>query len=204
MHSRYLTAGILARRRAHRLLAALALPLLAACSDVGSYNGVELLPPADAPALRLPDAEGGTFDLAAEQGNVVLVFFGYTHCPDVCPTTMADWARARTALGERAQRVRFVFVSVDHARDTPAGADAYAKRFDPTFIGLAPDSTTLATVQSAFSVTSAREAELDSGGYTVMHSSQSFLVDRKGRLRLLYPFGATSTELAQDLERLVD
>ncbi len=204
MRTMHLRAGHTTRRRALGLLAALALPMLAACSDAGSYNGVELLPPADAPALRLANAQGGTFDLDAEDGNVVLVFFGYTHCPDVCPTTMADWARARTALGERADRVRFVFVSVDHARDTPAGADAYAKRFDPTFIGLAPDSAALAVVQSAFSVTSAREAPLESGGYTVMHSSQSFLIDRKGRLRLLYPFGATSTELAQDLERLVD
>ncbi len=193
-----------ARRLRATLVAAAIVTALGACSQAGSFNGVEVLPPSGAPALQLADASGGTFDLAAEKGNVVLLFFGYTHCPDICPTTLADWARVRQALGERADGVRFVFVSVDHDRDTPATADAYAKRFDPAFVGLAADSATLASLQTGFGVTSYREAPLASGGYTVAHSSQSFLVDRQGRLRLLYPFGATSTELVQDLERLVD
>ena len=110
--------------------------LLAACSAAPAFNGVVLDPPEPAPPLRLADSAGTRFDLAAETGKVALVFFGYTHCPDVCPTTLVDWRHVADSLGSQAATVRFVFVSVDPDRDTPAVAQRYAARFSPAFLGL--------------------------------------------------------------------
>jgi protein SCO1 len=88
-----------------------------ACGE--PMRGVEIQDPDPAPPLVFTAFDGTSVDLAAEQGKVVLVYFGYTHCPDVCPTTMSDWARAKRALGDRADRVRWIFVSMDPERDTP-------------------------------------------------------------------------------------
>ena len=111
-----------------RFFALLFVAALVSCA-APHFNGVVLDPPDAAPALRLADSAGQVFDLAAERGKVVLVFFGYTQCPDVCPTTLLDWKRAADSLGEQLSRARFVFVSVDPERDTPAAAQRYASRF---------------------------------------------------------------------------
>lgn len=169
----------------------------------GGFRGVELSEPSPAPALTLTAADGVPFDLAAERGRVVLLFFGYTHCPDICPTTLADWARVRAALGDAASRVRFVFVSVDPDRDTPAVAEAYARRFDPSFIGLSADHATIGRLRDGLNLVAQSDVADSSGGYGVAHSSQVFLVDPEGRLRLLYPFGATSDDMLQDVRRLL-
>ena len=92
--------------------------------------------PRPAPPLRLVEHGGRAFDLAAERGKVVLLFFGYTHCPDICPTTLADWRRVHAALGADTSRVRFVFVTTDPERDTPEVAQQYARQFHPAIIGL--------------------------------------------------------------------
>ena len=98
--------------------------------------------------VRVVDADGATFDMDKERGSrAVLLYFGYTHCPDVCPATLADWARAKKALGSGAERVRFVFVSVDPDRDTPQLTRAYARQFDAAFVGLSP---TAAQVDSLY------------------------------------------------------
>lgn len=177
--------------------------MLGGCVETRPFNGVELIPPEPAPALQLPTAQGDTFDMQEQADHVVLVFFGFTHCPDVCPTTLSDWSRARAALGSDAEKVRWVFVSVDPERDTPEVADEYAKRFDPSFVGLSADTESIARIQKAFNITAWREPAIDDSPYSIAHSSQTFLVDRKGQLRLLYPFGFTSQELTEDLQRLV-
>ena len=185
--------------------------LLSACDvvrDVGAaaagpFRGVELAEPAQAPPLVLATADGGTFDLAEERGRVVLLFFGYTHCPDICPTTLSDWATVADSLGEDAARVRFVFVSVDPERDTPDVARSYAARFNPAFLGLtAPDSVTARLRGSLNLVAQAEPTEIE-GEYGVAHSSQVFLVDPEGRLRLLYPFGSTAQDMLLDVRRLL-
>lgn len=170
----------------------------------GGFRGVELSAPEAAPAITLAAADGAVFDLAAERGRVVLLFFGYTHCPDVCPTTLADWARVSTALGDDAAKVRFVFVSVDPDRDTPEIAEAYAKRFDPSFIGVTADDATIARLRDRLNLVAQSEPADSSGVYGVAHSSQVFLVDPEGRLRLLYPFGSTSDDMLTDIRRLLD
>jgi len=134
-----------------------------------------------APVLRLARSDGAVFDLAAQRGDVVVVFFGYTHCPDLCPLTLADFAWVRRRLGPRAAQVRFVFVTVDPARDSPARAMAYARQFDSSFVGLSGDSARLADVQRAFHVASWVTRD-SAGNVVVAHSASVFVVGRDGAL----------------------
>ena len=192
-------------RRGWRLAAPAVLVLaLAACEDRASVRGIALDPPRDAPALRLAGAAGDTFDLAEQRGRAVLLFFGYTRCPDVCPTTLADWSRVRQALGDDAARVRFVFVSVDPARDTPELAQRYAHGFDSTFVGLVADSTLMARLTTDFQVAAYESPGEHEGHVMVSHGSQVFLFDPEGRLRVLHTAGSTAEDLAADVERVLD
>ncbi len=187
---------------------ALAAVLAGGCDTVrdaasGGFNGVELADPKAAPDITIADADGQLFDLSEQRGKVVLLFFGYTHCPDVCPTTLADWARVRAALGADADKVRFVFVSVDPDRDTPAVSHGYATQFDTSFIGLTADDATIDRLRSGLNIFAQAEQADSSGAYGVAHSAQVFLVDRKGRLRILYPFGSTAGDMLGDIQRLI-
>jgi len=157
--------------------------------------------PRPAPALRLAQDDGTMFDLALERGKAVVLFFGYTHCPDVCPTTLADFISVKHALGTQADRVRWVFVSVDWGRDRPVDAMRYARGFDPAFIGLAGDSVTLAPILRGFGVAAFRDPADSLGNYAVSHTASVFVVDAAGRL--LEPV-RWSDERAADLQRRVE
>lgn len=199
-------AGPRGAARAARLIAAAALLAAAAACEPEAlrFNGIALDPPEPAPALRLADAGGGTFDLAAERGNVVLIFFGFTRCPDVCPTTLAEWARIRATLGDDARDVRFVFVSVDTLADTPAAARDYARGFDSTFVGLVADAGLLARLTEEFKVAAYEVPDEHAGHPMLAHGTQSFVVDREGRLRVLHPAGSRAADVQADVERLLD
>lgn len=170
-----------------RLLAALSLCALAAgCKgrEAGQGNAApdsSHTAEQPAPALRLTMAGGQVFDLAEQRGKVVAVFFGYTHCPDFCPTTMADFASVKRRLGARADSVRFVFVTVDPKRDTPETTERYAHGFDRTFIGLSGDSAQLAEAQRTFHVASFIEND-STPDYAVGHSALVFLIDQTGHV----------------------
>lgn len=185
------------------LLPALLPPLLAACDVAGSFRGMAVEPPREIPGFSFVLPGGTRYATAAEAGRPMLLFFGYTHCPDVCPTTLADFARVRQALGEQASRVRFVFVTVDPERDTPEVAQRYAMGFDSTFVGLSGDSATTAGLQQAFGVASVREPGSEATGYLVGHASQVFLLDDRGRLVAIHPFGSGWDALAADVRRLL-
>lgn len=187
-------------RRGALLLAAL---LVAGCDAVTPWRGLTIDPPRPVPAFTFAQADGQPFSTAPQPGRPLVLFFGYTHCPDVCPTTLADWRRVQRQLGDRAERVRFVFVSVDPARDTPAVAAAYAARFSPAFTGVSGDSATTANILRAFDATATPEPATGASGYLVSHSSQLFLVDDQGRLVALYPFGTSWEALAADLGKLL-
>ncbi len=176
--------------------------LATGCKPV-AFHGTAYEPPEMAPSVVLNNAAGGKFDLADQHGSVVLIFFGYTHCPDVCPTTLSDWKRVKAELGHNASRVKFVFVSVDPARDDPATLHAYVSRFDPDFIGATSDSTTLANIEKSFHVESAREETESASGYVVTHPSQTFVVDKDGNLRLLYSFGMKTSDVVSDIRNLL-
>lgn len=190
------------------------------CGAPAPMHGVVLTQPAMAPPLRLRDARGATFDLASERGTPVLVYFGYLGCPDVCPTTLADWARVRRMLGPAGGRVRFVFVSVDPQRDTPQATAAYTWQFDSAFVGLAPTAAELEPIQKDWSFQTFREelpAAMDhrpSGqpgasppdstrAYGVAHPAQTFVIDRMGKLVMFFPPGMKPDDIAADLRRLM-
>ncbi|MBA3917637.1 MAG: SCO family protein [Gemmatimonas sp.] len=189
-------------RRAGFALASLL--LVAACSKAPSFEGMAIDPPRDMPAFTFVDADSSRVVLGPERGRPMVLFFGYTNCPDVCPTTLAEWARVKSKLGPDAGRVRFVFVTVDPDRDTPAVARRYARQFDSTFVGVSGDPATTAAIMQAYGVAAGREDVGSAAGYLVSHSSQVFLVNGAGQLVALYPFGTRWEALAADLTQVLE
>lgn len=158
-------------------------------------------PPAPAPELSLQASNGGTLSLARYRGRVVLLEFGFTNCPKVCPTTLATLASARKRLGANARDVQVVFVTVDPERDTAAQIRAYLRGFDPAFVGGTGTPAQLADVRKRYGVMAQRRNVGD--GYTVGHSSSLYLIDRKGRLRAMMPYGVSAADYVHDLKVLL-
>jgi protein SCO1 len=152
-------------------------------------------------ALELADAAGRVRHLEDFRGKAVVVFFGFTHCPDVCPTTLADIAAAMKTLGADADRVQALFITVDPERDTAADLDKYVKAFDPRFIALRGDAAATQRVAKDFKIYYEKRKQGDT--YTVDHSSQSYVIDPKGRLRLLVRPDRLASDLAPDLRALL-
>jgi len=177
--------------------------LVTGCESRIRFEGVAVEPPRVMPATRFVRPDDRPYVLGPEEGQPAVVFFGYTHCPDVCPTTLADWKRVKAKLGADAARVRFLFITVDPDRDTPEVADRYARQYDSAFVGLSGDPITTARILESFGVAAAREEGTSASGYLVSHSSQVFLLDGAGRLVALYPFGTRWEALAADLARLL-
>jgi protein SCO1/2 len=168
-------------------------------------HGVTMDEALAAPALRLADADGKVFDLAAERGHTVVLFFGYAHCPDICPTTLADWARTKALLGAKGAGIRFVFVSVDPGRDSAAAVRKFVQQFDSSFVGLATTTAQLDTISRAWGFTVTRESMAGMtgiGGYGVSHPAQAFIVRRDGKVPMIFPPGLTPAEMASDLRQL--
>ncbi|MCX5768634.1 MAG: SCO family protein [Gemmatimonadetes bacterium] len=191
--------------RAIRILSlAVGSTVLAACSEkLPPLHGVVFDPADAAPALRIARVNGAPFDLATEQGHVVLLYFGYTHCPDICPATLSDWAKAKRTLGKRAEQVRFVFVSVDPERDTPAVSAAYTAQFDSTFIGLTATAADLATLAGNWHFAVMKEETGTANGYGMSHPAQSYVIDREGRVRMLFPPATRADDIASDLRHFI-
>ena len=152
-------------------------------------------------ALELADTGGRVRHLEDFRGKAVVVFFGFTHCPDVCPTTLADMAAGLKTLGPDADRVQVVFITVDPERDTAADLDKYVKAFDPRFFALRGDAAATQRVAKDFKIYYEKRKQGDT--YTVDHSSQSYVIDPKGRLRLLVRPDRLASDLAPDLRALL-
>jgi protein SCO1/2 len=178
---------------------------LAGCGhSAPSFRGTELNPPPPATDFTLIDQHGNTFRLSDQRGQVVLLFFGYTHCPDVCPTTLARWKQVHNALGDDVQHVRFVFITVDPERDTPEQLQQHLAVFSPDFIGLTGTSDDLASVYTAYSIYHEKaEASGSALGYVVNHSSSVFIIDPQGRWRLSYGFGTPPEDFVHDIRELL-
>jgi len=158
-------------------------------------------PPRAAPDFVLAGSDGGALQLSKLHGKVVLMSFGYTHCPAVCPTTLATLAEARRSLGKDAGAVQVVFVTVDPERDDVATMRQYVAAFDPSFLGATGKPEALAAVRRSYGVV-ARKVPLG-GGYGVDHSSSIFLIDREGRLRAQMPYGRDARDFAHDVRLLL-
>jgi len=196
-----------ARRRILGL--ALASAALAGCDKLlpGSrtpFNGVDVTGSDLGPDFRLTDHNGQERTLADFRGKVVAMFFGYTHCPDVCPTTLSDFANALKALGAEGQRVQVLFVTVDPKRDTPELLKAYVPAFNPTFLGLHGDAAATAKVTRDFKIYAAERPGKTPESYTVDHSAQTLVFDTTGRLRLMLAYGTPGDKIAADLKILLN
>jgi len=196
------------------LLVALVLGLvLAACSGAAAAPSVMMLPGATtaamgtrdtsynparpAPALALTDQGGKPFDLTSLRGTPVFVYFGYTHCPDVCPTTLAD---VRAAIQQAGLPAKVVMVTVDPARDNAAWMKTYLDAYKAGFIGLTGTDTQIAAAAAAWDVAYKAEPADSNGNYAMTHTSDVYLVDASGMLRNHIFFGAGSTLIAQILK----
>ena len=158
-------------------------------------------PPHAAPEFLLRGSDGSKVTLARYRGKVVLLTFGFTHCAAVCPTTLATLAQARKGLGEAADQVQVIFVTVDPARDSAAHMEQYLAAFDPGFIGATGDPEALAEVREDYGVTAVKEGT--GPDYAMAHTSSIFLIDRTGKLRAMMPFGHGADDFVRDVELLL-
>jgi len=182
---------------------ALAAAALCGCTGPGpSFKNTDITGADYGRELTLTDHTGKTRTLADFRGKVVVVFFGYTHCPDVCPTTLAELKVAREQLGDDGKRVQVLFVTVDPERDTRELLANYVPAFDPSFLGLYGDAAATARVAKEFKVFYQKAPGKTPGSYTVDHSSGSYVFDPQGRLRLLVRPGNVSN-LVADLRILL-
>ena len=154
--------------------------------------------------LALPDAEGRPRSLADFRGKVTVIFFGYAQCPDVCPTTLAELAEARRALGPAGQDVQGVFVTVDPERDTPEMLRDYVRAFDPSFVALRGSPEQTREAAKAFKIFYAKVPGKTEGSYTVDHTAGAYILDREARLRLFTRHGTGAEALVHDLKLLLD
>jgi len=152
--------------------------------------------------LAMPDFTGKMRSLSEFEGKVVLVFFGYTQCPDVCPTTLTEAAEALKILGPKAKDVQVIFITVDPERDTPELLAQYVPAFHPSFIGLRGDAAQLDRVAKLFKIYYAKSPS-PGGDYTMDHSAAKFVFDKQGRIRLLVQHAAGPDVLAHDLGLLL-
>ncbi len=154
--------------------------------------------------FKLPDANGRERSIGEFAGKVVVVFFGYTQCPDVCPTTMNELAEIRKLLGKDGERLQGIFVTVDPQRDTPEVLKAYLGNFDPSFIALRPTSPEqLAALAKDFKIYYKRVEGRTETSYTMDHSAGSYVYDTKGQLRLFTRYGMGVKPLAGDIQQLL-
>ncbi len=169
-----------------------------------AFHGFVLDPPQPAPDFTLTDQAQNPFRLSDQKGSVVVLFFGYTACPDVCPATLARYARVKRELGPLADQVRFAFITVDPDRDTPARLREYLGRLDPDFHGLWGTEEEVRRIVDAYGVyVEVVEAPASPVGYWINHTALSYIVDRNGNLRLAHPFGLDPEDMAADLRRLL-
>jgi protein SCO1/2 len=169
-----------------------------------TFRGTVLEPPNQAKDFTLTDHNGQPFTLSQQRGKVLTIFFGFTNCPDVCPTALADMHSVRERLGSDADKLQVLFVSVDPERDTADRIGRYMQMFDPSFIGLTGTRAEIDQVMADYGVTAIkREMPNSALGYTVDHSAFVYVIDAAGNWRLLFPHGSKIDDMTGDLRYLI-
>jgi protein SCO1 len=188
-------------RTSAALLAAVA---LAACDGAApKFKSTDITGADYGKTLELTDHHGKLRRLADFRGKAVVLFFGYTHCPDVCPTTLADMAQVMRQLGADAERVQMLFVTVDPERDTQAVLARYVPAFDARFLGLRGDLEATRRAAQAFKIYFEKRPGDTPGEYSVDHSAQCYVFDPQGRLRLFVRHDRIAEDLVPDLRTLL-
>jgi protein SCO1/2 len=158
-------------------------------------------PPRLAPEFSLRGSDGSEITLARYRGNIVVMAFGYTSCAAVCPITLATLAQARSSLGEAADAVQVIYVTVDPERDAAARMKDFLASFDPSFVGATGAPDALAAVRQNYGVTAIKHGTGDD--YVMDHTSSIYLIDRSGKLRALMPYGHDATDFVHDIKLLL-
>jgi protein SCO1/2 len=195
----------------------IAASLLVACSEKQGDNSTQMILSPLKTAFKntditgleyakdfaLTDHNGKVRTLGDFKGKAVLVFFGFTHCPDVCPTTLAEMANVMKQLGPQADRLQVLFVTVDPERDTPALLSKYVPAFDPRFIGLTGDKAAIEKVAKEFKVFYQKVPGKEPGSYSMDHTAGSYVFDPQGRIRLFVRHGQGADPIVSDLKILL-
>jgi len=181
--------------------AASLLAIGAVAADRATLKAGVFEPPRAAPELSLEASSGGKLALANYRGKVVLLGFGFSSCPEVCPTTLATLAQARKRLGAQAEQLQVVYVTVDPERDNTERMRAYLRGFDPSFVGGSGTPDQLAAVRKNYGVMAERKPFGNS--YTVAHSSSVYVIDQKGLLRGMMPYGRLPDDYVHDVRALL-
>lgn len=185
------------------LVFVLALAALAGCAQPYTFKGTEFVGEKAAPNFTLTGAGGQPVSLSDFRDKVVVLYFGYTFCPDVCPTTLTDMKQVMQLLGKKADDVQFIMVSVDPERDTPEKLAEYVTYFDPRFVGLTGTPEEVLAAATPYGVIFEKHEGTAATGYLVDHTATLSIIDKDGRLRLLFPFDAEPKDVAEDLKQLV-
>lgn len=166
-------------------------------------HGSQLVPAPRAPDFSLTDQNGQLFHLGTQQNRISLIFFGYTSCPDICPATLSQFRQLVQRLGTQADQVDFVYITVDPKRDTAQRMKEYVSAFNPAFFGLSGTEDELKAVWMAYGVERLIRTTDDPTIYFIDHTSRTYLVDRKGNLRLTFPYGTIIEDMLEDIRYLL-
>jgi protein SCO1/2 len=192
-----------------RLLLLGAAALLAGCDNKPKASSKPFLSAVDITGadygskLSLPDQNGKIRTMADFKGKFTVVFFGYTQCPDVCPTTMAELAQVKKSLGKDGDRVQGVFITIDPERDTPELLKAYVTNFDPKFLALRGSLDETKAAAASFKAFFAKVPGKEAGSYTMDHTAGIYVFDTNGRVRLFERYGVSADDLTSDVKALL-
>jgi protein SCO1/2 len=168
-------------------------------------KGTPIEPPRELMDFTLPNQDGEPMSLSDLRGKPTLIYFGYTYCPDVCPTTLADLMRAKRQLGELGDEVNVLLISVDAARDSSEVLKKYLGNFDEDFVGMRADTDTLRQIGADYGLyVRKREIEGTSADYLIDHSANTYFVDAEGRLIMLYGYGIPAEVVAEDVRAYLE
>ena len=179
--------------------------LLSACSPAKpEFNAIDLTGADYAQGFELVDPFGQRRQLSDFKGKVVVVFFGFTQCPDFCPTTLNEWVQVKKSLADKGDLLQPVFITLDPERDTPELLKAYMANFDPSFIALIPALDQLPALAKQYKIYYKKVETGSAGNYTMDHSAGTYVYDTSGRLRLYARYGLGPQALAQDIGKLLE
>ena len=197
-------------RRSVLLVSAIGVVALTGCDKLGlgkppapQFKGADITGVDYAKTLALPDANGQPRTLGDFKGKVTVIFFGYTQCPDVCPTTMTELAQVKKALGADGDKLQAVFITIDPERDTPEILKSYMASFDPSFVALRGTPEQTKATAKEFKIYFEKVPGKTEGSYTMDHSAGAFVLDAKGNVRLFERYGAGAEALTADVKALI-
>ena len=188
---------------AYALFSGATVTLVACSAEKPQFKSIDLTGADYAKGFALSDQHGKPRTLQDFTGKVVVVFFGFTQCPDVCPTSMAELAEVKKLLGPDGDKLQAVFITVDPERDTPDVLKAYMGNFDPTFIALRPTMTELPDFAKSYKVFYKKVEGKTASSYSMDHSAGSYVYDAKGQIRLYSRYGSGAEALASDIKLLM-